>query len=319
MGGDRTVDIERLEQKLRDHFQDEVLNAEPSSEWWDNATSGLGEQKPGPPGAFRFRRVGPAGRRFAAVAAVAAAAIIIISLSMFQPWNTSPDSQSVIAKACELTAEIQSYRMTFSGIHESNGTALHLSAEAEFSSPGEYSLKLVLEGKTNEYLSAGGTKYIQDSEKLAGWNVIFNTSSVPDKETTIKSLGQLIDIQQLPDEKIDGIICFRYRGRYPDAIEDMIAEIKSKLTEDQIRQMQDVFDRMRTVAEVDFWIGKGDYLIRQEQMNIRNLAGEIINSSTVKLFDFNEPVEIIPPLDSNGQLLPGWRIENSLPAPGAGF
>ncbi|MDD5702234.1 MAG: hypothetical protein PHU23_09325, partial [Dehalococcoidales bacterium] len=39
------MDEERLEQKLRDYFNAEIKKVEPSTEWWDNAISRLGEQE----------------------------------------------------------------------------------------------------------------------------------------------------------------------------------------------------------------------------------------------------------------------------------
>jgi len=41
------MDGERLEQELRDYLKAEVKKVEPSPEWWNNAISRLGEQKPG--------------------------------------------------------------------------------------------------------------------------------------------------------------------------------------------------------------------------------------------------------------------------------
>ncbi len=37
--------IERLEQRLRDHFQEEVRGTAPPREWWDRKISRLDEEK----------------------------------------------------------------------------------------------------------------------------------------------------------------------------------------------------------------------------------------------------------------------------------
>jgi hypothetical protein len=252
------MDRDKLEQKLRDHFKNEVRNIGPSSGWWENIIAGLGEQK----GDSIRRRVFPAvptGWRFSTAA--------------------------------------------------SNGRTRNLATEAVFSPPGNYYLKLTLNGLTNEYISINGKKYVQDSEALTGWNVVFNTSFIPDKESTLEVLGQIIDVRQLPDEKIDNVNCFHYRGRYPDVVEDMIAQSKSQLTEEQIRQMEKEFDKMRSYNEVDIWISQEDYFLRQEQVRAWNTAGQDIRNYTTRLFDFNQPVTINPPMDASGQLLPGWRLE----------
>lgn len=217
----------------------------------------------------------------------------------------------VFTKAQEAISNIQSYRISFSSIQESEGATKQLSAEGEFGSSEQSYLKLMLGGQTNEYITIGNKKYIQDEEKLTGWNVAFNTAFVPDKEAALDTLKQLMDIQTLPDETIEGVNCFHYRGKYPEnpGVENMIAEMNSKLTEEQIEQAQVEFDQMRTSGEVDIWISRDDYFIRQEQVTIRNSEGQAVTTSVSKFSNFNQPVIIEPPLDDNGQLLPGWRAE----------
>jgi hypothetical protein len=37
----------------------------------------------------------------------------------------------------------------------------------------------------------------------------------------------------------------------------------------------------------------------------------VITNATMKYYDINQPITIDPPLDADGQLLPGWQIVDS--------
>lgn len=66
-----------------------------------------------------------------------------------------------------------------------------------------------------------------------------------------------------------------------------------------------------TEAMVEVWIGKDDYLIRQVKHNGQVFAsdgGVYTFRYTEEYYDFNEPIEIEPPIDANGKLLPGWQL-----------
>ena len=71
---------------------------------------------------------------------------------------------------------------------------------------------------------------------------------------------------------------------------------------------------LNSTFTIEVWIGKDDYLIRQVKHNGQVFLsnGEVGTFSFLEVYyDFNEPIEIEPPLDADGKLLPGWQyIEN---------
>ena len=71
---------------------------------------------------------------------------------------------------------------------------------------------------------------------------------------------------------------------------------------------------LNSTFTIEVWIGKDDYLIRQVNIDVQFFKsdGEVYTGSvTAEYYDFNEPIEIEPPLDADGKLLPGWQyIEN---------
>lgn len=87
------------------------------------------------------------------------------------------------------------------------------------------------------------------------------------------------ELQQLPDENIDGVDCLHYTviPRWGD-------------------------------SSFEVWIGKDDYLIRQ--MTQRTEDENAISTYITRYYDFNADIVIKPPLATSGELLPGWAVEN---------
>ncbi len=76
---------------------------------------------------------------------------------------------------------------------------------------------MTADGVTNEYVNIGGRRYTKSSNRQLSSSIIFDSSYVPDNEATLEMLGQLVDVEILPEEKIDGMDCFHYRGFYNSA------------------------------------------------------------------------------------------------------
>jgi hypothetical protein len=71
-----------------------------------------------------------------------------------------------------------------------------------------------------------------------------------------------------------------------------------------------------TEIEIELWIGRDDYLIRQMKVNGKSPDDNegskfVITNLTMKYYDINQSITIDPPLDADGQLLPGWQIVDS--------
>jgi hypothetical protein len=165
-----------------------------------------------------------------------------------------------------------------------------------------------------------------------------------DEETTriqqpVYYLKFIPDINRLPDAEIDGTACFHYKGMVDmDAwMEDLLSTVKPVWRE-QRRQQAELFGTTPDEAEIEeqieqlvktvraqykprqfeyeLWIGKDDYLLHQITMEdtLTPEAKAIMPISTdkrgtSKFYDFNAEIMIKPPLDEEGNLLPGWRIQ----------
>ena len=241
------------------------------------------------------------------VAAIAAVLLIV------NPLNYPPDAQSAIAKSLEAAAGVQSYRMSFSGTQISDNGSSEILAELTFAVPDRTRLKLTVDGRTNEYISTGGEEFVNTGEGPVNSMVVFATGrfAALTESQPAEYLKSLEKIQILPEEEIDGVICLHYRGLCPDqGMEDMIAEMEKDLTEEQIQHLEKEFGVLSSTIEIELWIARDDYLLRQMTRN--RTGGEKmhgIHSSTIRYYDFNRSVAIDPPLDSAGQLLPGWERE----------
>jgi len=106
-------------------------------------------------------------------------------------------------------------------------------------------------------------------------------------------------------------------------MEQAIEREKARLAEMQSRMDPDDYDRMMESVvtsfnintEIELWIGKNDNLIRQMIQTTQFPDGEgqlQTSSTTMTFYDFNEPIIIEPPLDSDGELLEGWQLAGSI-------
>lgn len=236
-------------------------------------------------------------------------AAILIALFVMQPWQNPFSPQTVLARANEAISELQSYRMMYSSEEVEDSTVLFTYAQAAYAAPDRFRLTLFMRDWTREYIHIGESLYERETGAPVHTRtqVIFFSSYVPHKEAALHQLEQLIDVEALPDEEIDGVVCYRLRGRYdaPD-LEEMMADLKDQLTDEEFQQLVEQFDRDNNVTTVEFWISKDDYLIRKMQYETKNQEGEVLFTETMIYFGFNQTVTIEPPLDDEGNFLPGW-------------
>jgi len=241
---------------------------------------------------------------------VTAAMIVLAILLITQPWGLSP--QSVMAKAYAATTELQSYRM-FSSIKSTlEGKTSEATFETEFVAPDRHRGKATTNGDWVEFIIIGDKQYIRDSDPSRTTSVGVSSSSILSKEDALEIIDSLTDLEKLPDEKIENVDCIHYRGTVD--VGRVIEEQKAKLnpTQPHYEEMLKGLEDMRNMkTEVELWIGKEDYLIRQLRQDME-VPMEGTSRVTVKYYDFNEPITIEPPLDSDGQLLAGWELAGSI-------
>jgi hypothetical protein len=217
--------------------------------------------------------------------------IVLIVLLVLQPWGSFPGG--ILAKACATTEGLLSYRESSSFVSTYNGETTTWDSEVEYAAPDRYRAKMTLGTGTFEVITIGDKKYAWRADNTTdNWQFDILVWP-PSKEYTLSLLDLLTKIEKLPDEMIAGADCFHLRGEYEEDVEFM---------EEQAAAIE---------AVVEVWIGKDDYLIRQIKHNGQVFAsdGGVGTHSYVGVYyDFNEPIEIEPPFDADGKLLPGWQL-----------
>jgi len=245
-----------------------------------------------------------------AIVTMVAVAVLIIAL--LQPWSVSP--QSVIAKAYSATEDLLSYRMSGFFTSTSEGKTFQQTSEWEFAAPDRWHQIFTMDGREYEIISIGDSIYIRDPADgrltVGAWS-----PTVPSKEETLEILASLTDLKKLPDEQIADKDCLHYSGRVDMA--RRVEEIKSRLDptdagyEETLRRIEE----MRSIITVvELWIGKEDYLIRKWQQETK-LGGVVKENSTRTYYDLNQPITIESPLTAEGNLLPGWRLQETFSLP----
>ncbi len=237
--------------------------------------------------------------------------VILVALLVLQPWGAFLGSRGIIAKAYAATTELQSYRM-FSSIKSTlEGKTSEATFETEFVAPDHHRGKATMNGDWVEFIIIGDKQYIRDSDPSRTTSGGVSSSSILSKEDTLKIIDSLTDLEKLPDEKIEGVDCIHYWGMVD--VDRVIEEQKAKLDPRQphYQEMLKGLENMRGMkVQVELWIGKEDYLIRQLRQDME-VPLEGTSRVTVKYYDFNEPITIGPPTTASGELLPGWRLVSS--------
>lgn len=251
---------------------------------------------------------------------------ILVVITVLKPWDIVPGYQNDIDKAYAATSDIQSFRYSLTNTSEdSDGFSIHQSIEAEFASPDRYHLNTIENGQATEFIIIGDQQYF--SGESLPWAMLDAsmqglTRSVS-KEAALIYLDQLTDIQSLSDETIDGVSCLHYLGKWD--VEKQIAETKRSWIEAQAEvgivpdeeEIDEQLEYLRlTELEIELWIGRDDYLLRQIQVNGKSPDDDEgvkfrTMSFTMKYYDINQSITIEAPLDADGQLLPGWQMVDS--------
>jgi hypothetical protein len=266
-------------------------------------------------------------RRWLRLALVAIPSVaLLIVLTVLQPWNTVPSPQSNVAKAYAATSDVKSYR--FSGTSDSedlDGFSTQQNIEAEFTSPDSYHVKMIENGQEIEFIIIGDKQYLNSDSLNKHLSLVMTQGlyRMSSREGAMSYLDMLTDIRELPEVKIDGVSCLHYYGRQD--IEKQITETKRTIMESQLQvgiepdeeEIDKHLEIMRFVdVKIELWIGRYDYIIRQLKVNGRFPDDDegrkfVTTNVTMQFFNLNQPVTIKAPLDTNGQLLPGWWIADT--------
>jgi hypothetical protein len=226
----------------------------------------------------------------------------IVSLMMpLAACTGGSELRAITARAITSTLDAESWREQGTASYSTDGETQETTWDGEFAAPDRWRVKITTEtGKWCEATRIGEQSYVRaldmpDSGAAAGGVACV---ILPITEL-LEPLDLLIDLEQLPDEEIDNVQCLHYRGRVDmDAfVEKEKAEMGSQLPPELLELMR------RGSMEVELWVGKDDYLIRQmkrldhmPEWEAGTAEERWIRQSTVmRLYDFNEPISIEPP------------------------
>lgn len=210
--------------------------------------------------------------------------VVILLMMPIVGCSKELTSREIVTKACATTSKVESYRVMVSTISTIEGQASETFSETEFVRPARWHTKITTDGSWHEFINIGERQYSRDSDRMQ-WRLCNMPLPGEDGATStgwcaayVEEMFQrpdlLVDLEKLSDEEIDGVECFRYRGKV------------------------DVDPEWKT--DVELWIGKDDYLIRQIKSDMESTSrpGEEkwVASSLRKFYDFNQPIEIEPPV-----------------------
>jgi hypothetical protein len=250
--------------------------------------------------------------------------IAVVVLLMLQAVGCSRalTSGEVVAKACATTNEVESYRMTVSTIRTCGEQTSEIFSEDEFAAADCWHTKITINGSWYEFITIGDKQYNRDSDKME-WRLCNVPSHGEGAVTTgpcvccVEELFQhpklLINLEKLPDEGLNGVACLHYRGKVDIdlAIEEYKARLESQLdarSSEYQEALKALEQQKRQQTDVELWIGKEDYLIRQMKWDTQmpvmeaTTSGETeeekwcMTNSLAKYYDFNESIEVKPPL-----------------------
>ena len=229
--------------------------------------------------------------------------------------------EKVLAKAGEAMLSVKSFRAQYydpipslHNLYEFAGSSFH---------------DVLYAGTGGEEINIGDRIYVR------GMSVDFTPLTLNDMQVMTPSvkmtqaqLDMLTKLEVLPEENIDGVECFHYRGTVDN--EKLIkfqepfftkmfyqmfvkaSKMSGKaLDEEKVSQsikgmLEDAAAHTRTQKIVDeFWIGKNDFAVRQMKAVWNDSQA---TSVMTKFYDFNAPISIESPLDTQGNLLPGWSL-----------
>jgi len=152
----------------------------------------------------------------------------------------------------------------------------------------------------------------------------FSSLAISQMAETQIVFDYLVDVQQLPDEEVDGLICSHYLGtsdkeKMATEFENSINESED-LTELEYESLQSSIDALRhpeSQMQFEIWISKDDNLIRQIEyvvhlhLSVGTQVTEVDGVQTLN-FRYNIPIIIQAPLTADGDLEPGWHLYSDL-------
>jgi len=279
------------------------------------------------------------------VLGVTSVAIIVIVLLFLHLAGFFIDPAGVVSRAYAATTKITTYssfQKAEQSSSDSNATSITTYEEVKYDGPERYHVKHSFQGPDDwqiEIINYNGEIYyyadlpIQSSDpNFSEWVHDFFERYVDATEQRFSSLAisrlaepqnifdYLVDVQQLPDEELDNLICFHYlatcdKEKMATDFENSINE-SADLTEFEYESLQSSIAAIRhpeSQQQLEIWISKDDYLIRQMKYIVHLhvfVGAQLIEADGVQTLNYryNIPIIIQAPLTVDGELKPGWHL-----------
>jgi len=191
--------------------------------------------------------------------------------------------------------------------------------EGEIQFPDRVHMMTRLGDESLEVVTVGRKSYVRLSGQ-EGWKVQelppfampVGSAGAPigDVSALLRQMKSLGDVEQLPDEEVDGVSCARYRTQV--AFRRLLEQARRLGTEDpEVRAWMEALSAagQEPALRIEYWIGKRDHLVRQvrlqsvmpspvkdglatgtsHQLPLRSIT------MVMRLSDFNKPVHITAP------------------------
>lgn len=244
---------------------------------------------------------------------VLAAAPLVLALAIILPIiipAAALTPEKVLAKANTASEAVKSFRMScefYSAYPVANEYTLTIHDELEFSGDRYMEKGEFVKSPTDtwEVIGNGDTaygKHTGNTTSGSGMSASEWQQDIPSEITSHKLLDKLGKIEAMPDETIDGVLCYHFRGA--------------------VDLSKDSYYPEPAIIYVEFWIGKDDYIIRQYKSDKRwtddatRPTGSLSFMMVWKYYDFNVQISIDLPQDAQGNLLPGWQVVPIWNSPG---
>ena len=229
------------------------------------------------------------------------AACIVSLLMPLVACASGSDLRATTTRAITSTSDAESWREQGTSSYSADGETQETTWEGEVAAPDRSRVKITTEtGTWCEATRIGEQTYVRASDMPESGAAVSEVACVmlPITEA-LEPLDLLIDLEQLPAEEIDHVQCLHYRGRV-----DMDAFVEKEKAGKGPQLPPELLELMRRGSmEVELWVGKDDYLIRQmkrldhmPEWEAGTAEEKWMRQSTVlRFYDFNEPIAIEPP------------------------
>jgi len=221
--------------------------------------------------------------------------------------TSGPDLRAITTRAITSTLAAESWREQGTSSYSPDGETQETTWEGEVVAPDRSRVKITTEtGMWCEATRIGDQSYVRTSDMRESGGAASEMACVMLPMTEeLEPLELLIDLERLADEEIDNVQCLHYRGKI-----DMDAFVEKEKAETGSQLPPELWELMRRGSmEVELWVGKDDYLIRQmkrldhmPEWEAGTAEEKWMRQSTVQRFyDFNEPISIEPPPPDSSQ------------------